>query len=123
MDGAGNLIVAGRTNSADYPLKGSGQIGIGGGYDIVVTKLNAAGSALIGSVKIGGQGEDGVNIAVEQYGSLQQNYGDNGRSEVIVDGAGNIYVASCSRSTDFPTTPGAFQPITRRGTGCCRLEI
>ena len=55
MDGAGNLIVAGRTNSADYPVTGSGQIGTGGGYDIVVTKLNAAGSALIGSKKIGGR--------------------------------------------------------------------
>src|SRR6185369_2570374 len=41
--------------------------------------------------------------------SLQQNYGDNGRSEVIVDGGGNIYVGSCTRSTDFPKTPGAFQ--------------
>ena len=109
VDGAGNLIVAGRTNSADYPLKGSGQIGSGGGYDIVVTKLNAAGSALIGSVKIGGQGDDGVNIAIESFSSLQQNYGDNGRSEVILDGGGNIYVASCTRSTDFPKTAGAFQ--------------
>jgi hypothetical protein len=115
VDGAGNLIVAGRTNSADYPLKGAGQIGSGGGYDIVVTKLNQAGSALIGSVKIGGQGDDGVNIAVESNSSLQQNYGDNGRSEVIVDGGGNIYVASCTRSSGapasggFPVTAGAFQ--------------
>ena len=110
VDAAGNLIVAGRTNSADYPVTGSGQIGSGGGYDIVVTKFNAAGSALIGSKKIGGQSDDGVNIAAESFSSLQQNYGDNGRSEVIVDGSGNIYVASCSRSTNFPVTPGAFQP-------------
>ena len=27
VDGAGNLIVAGRTNSSNYPLKGNGQIG------------------------------------------------------------------------------------------------
>jgi len=110
VDGAGNLIVAGRTNSSDFPVKGTGQIGPGGGYDIIVTKFNAAGSDLIGSIKIGGKSDDGVNIAVESFNSLQQNYGDNGRSEVILDGSGNIYVASCSRSTDFPTTPGAFQP-------------
>jgi len=109
VDGAGNLIVAGRTNSSDYPVTGAGQIGPGGGYDIIVTKLNAAGSALLGSKKIGGQSDDGVNIAAESFSSLQQNYGDNGRSEVIVDGGGNIYVASCSRSTDFPKTAGAFQ--------------
>ena len=114
VDGAGNLIVAGRTNSANYPMIG-GQIGTGGSYDIVVTKLNASGSALIGSKKIGGAGDDGVNIAAESFSSLQQNYGDNGRSEVIVDGSGNIYVASCTRSSGppasggFPVTAGAFQ--------------
>ena len=115
VDGAGNLIVAGRTNSSNYPVTGSGQIGSGGSYDIVVTKLNAAGTALIGSKKIGGAGDDGVNIAAESFSSLQQNYGDNGRSEVIVDGGGNIYVASCTRSSGtqasggFPATAGSFQ--------------
>src|SRR6185503_8449956 len=49
VDGAGNLVVAGRTNSGNYPTTGSGTIGPGGGFDIVVTKLNATGSALIGS--------------------------------------------------------------------------
>ena len=115
VDGAGNLIVAGRTNSSNYPVTGSGQIGTGGSYDIVVTKLNATGTALIGSKKIGGAGDDGVNIATESFSSLQQNYGDNGRSEVIVDGGGNIYVASCTRSSGtsasggFPVTAGSFQ--------------
>ena len=112
VDGAGNLIVAGRTNSSNYPTTGTGLIGTGGGFDIVVTKLNAAGSALIGSKRIGGASDDGVNIAPDAYGSLQQNYGDNGRSEVIVDGGGNIYVASCTKSTDFPATAGAFQTIS-----------
>jgi gliding motility-associated-like protein len=108
VDGAGNLVLAGRTNSSNYPTTGSGLIGPGGSYDIVVTKLNATGTALIGSKKIGGAGDDGVNIAVESFSSLQQNYGDNGRSEVILDGSGNIYVASCTRSSDFPAI-SAFQ--------------
>ena len=117
VDGAGNLIVAGRTNSSNYPLypASGSMIGKGGSYDIVVTKLNPTGTQLIGSKKIGGTGDDGVNIAVESYSSLQQNYGDNGRSEVIVDGGGNIYVASCTRSSGdsasggFPVTAGSFQ--------------
>ncbi|MBK8310360.1 MAG: hypothetical protein IPL04_05095 [Chitinophagaceae bacterium] len=41
--------------------------------------------------------------------SLQRNYGDDGRSEVILDGAGNIYVASTTQSTNFPSTASAFQ--------------
>ncbi len=117
VDGAGNLIIAGRSNSSNYPTTGSGVLGPGGGYDIVVTKLNANGTALIGSKKIGGTGDDGVNIEPNRNGanSLQQNYGDDGRSEVILDGAGNIYVASCTQSTSvvsssrFPVTAGAFQ--------------
>lgn len=121
VDPQGNLIIAGRTNSplsgaGAYPLKGASLIG-GGGYDIVVTKLNAAGSALIGSARIGGSGADGVNITdQETMTSLLRNYGDNGRSEVIVDGSGNIWVASCTQSTStsnsatlFPTTAAAFQ--------------
>ena len=112
VDGAGNLIFAGRTTSPDYPLKGGVLIGNGGLNDIVVTKLNAAGSSLIGSRVIGGKGDDGVNITTGRNGvnSLEQNYGDDGRSEVILDGGGNVYVASCTRSNDFPATASAFQP-------------
>lgn len=113
VDPQGNLILAGRTNSANYPVTNpGGQIGTGGGYDIVVTKLNATGSALIGSKKIGGSGNDGVNInASRGLQSLQRNYGDDGRSEVILDGAGNVYVASSTQSTIFPVTAGCFQPL------------
>jgi len=117
VDSQGSLVLAGRTNSdTSYP-GGAIPIGAGGGWDIVVTKLNATGSALIGSKRIGGIGDDGVNINSTRGGtsSLQQNYGDDGRSEVILDAAGNIYVASCTQSASnnatekFPTTGGAFQ--------------
>jgi hypothetical protein len=106
VDEQGNLVLAGRTNSSNYPLQGPlGRIGPAGSNDndIVITKLNAAGTALIGSVRIGGTGEDGVNVSTTRTRkSLQQNYGDDGRSEVILDGAGNIYVASCTQATNFP---------------------
>ncbi len=110
-DGSGNLIIAGRTNSQNYPTTGSGLIGKGGGYDIIVTKLNATGSQLIGSKKIGGGMDDGANIssATRSRSSLQYNYGDDGRSEVILDGGGNIYVASCTQSNNFPASGGSFQ--------------
>src|SRR5258706_3672103 len=86
VDPQGELIVAGRSNSSNYPLKG-GLSFTGGGYDIVVTKLNAAGTGIIGSVKIGGAASDGVNININNNAasSLQRNYGDGSRSEVIVD--------------------------------------
>ena len=119
VNNQGNLIIAGRSNSANYPVVNpGGQVGVGGGFDIVVTELNATGTALIGSKKIGGSGEDGVNISeTRNLNSLQRNYGDDGRSEVILDAAGNVYVASSTQSKSFgsppsggfPVTPGAFQ--------------
>ena len=111
VDPQGNLVVAGRSNSTNYPvLNPGGQEGIGGAYDIVVTKLNAAGNNIIGSKKIGGIGNDGVNItSTRGLTSLQRNYGDDGRSEVILDAAGNIYVASTTQSIDFPVSASAFQ--------------
>jgi gliding motility-associated-like protein len=117
VDAEQNLIVAGRTNSDDYPVRGIGKVGPGGSYDIVVTKLNATGTGLIGSLRIGGTNEDGVNISDSRQSgsnSLLRNYGDDGRSEVIVDGNNAIYVASCTKSTGnaasrFPASSDAFQ--------------
>lgn len=73
----------------------------------MVTKLDPTGGALIGSKRIGGEDEDGVNVSsTRAENSLQLNYGDDGRSEVMLDGAGNIYVASCTRSKNFPARGG-----------------
>ena len=115
-DAQGNLIVAGKTYSNNYAVTPGGLAGAGGGADIVVTKLNAAGNALIGSMRIGGTGNDGVNIETQhQTGnhrsvSLIRFYGDESRSEVILDAANNIYLASSTQSANFPVTPGVFQP-------------
>lgn len=58
----------------------------------------------MGSMRIGGKGSDGANIDDYPSGasSLLRNYGDEARSEVNIDNAGNIYLASCTRSNDFP---------------------
>jgi gliding motility-associated-like protein len=123
VDGQGNLVIAGRSNSGEsYPTRGVGKIGAGGGFDIVVTKLNATGTDIIGSLRIGGINDDGVNISHgRDRSSLQYNYGDDGRSEVILDGANNIYVASSTQSISsslderfpvvggFQSTPGGAQ--------------
>jgi gliding motility-associated-like protein len=109
VDPQGNLIMAGRSSSQNYPTTVP-VFGTGGQWDIVVTKLNATGSALIGSMRIGGSNDDGVNIKeLDGTQSLKRNYGDDARSEVIIDNSGNIYVASCTKG-DFKTTAGVFQP-------------
>ena len=107
VDPSGNLIVAGRSFSNNYPTT-IPQIGPGGNNDIVITKFNAAGTALIGSIKIGGSNNDGINIR-SKYESpdgadrLRRNYGDDARSEVIIDKDNNIILAACTQSNNFPT--------------------
>jgi hypothetical protein len=99
-DPQGNLIVAGRSNSLNYPVKPANNLkGSGGGFDIIVTKLNASGGGLVGSMRIGGKESDGANIDDYPSGatSLLRNYGDEARSEVNIDNAGNIYLASCTK--------------------------
>ena len=118
-DQAGNLVIAGRTSSSNFPsVTGTGTPDVlKGGYDIILVKLNAGGTGLIGSRIIGGSANDGVNIAPKYsnnivamgQSSLRLNYGDDGRSEVILDNTGNVYLASCTSSTNFPVTPNAFQ--------------
>ena len=105
-DAAGNLIIAGRSNSSNYP-RVTGIPNLGANFDIVITKLNATGSGIVGSVKIGGSNDDGVNIRPKYVGSggadrLRRNYGDDARSEVILDANNNIYLASCTQSNNFP---------------------
>jgi len=123
-DAAGNLVIAGRSNSLsnsdatkNYPLL-IPRIGPAGaiGYDIVITKLNANGNGLIGSVAIGGSSDDGVNIrkkfdAPDGAETTRRNYGDDARSEVILDGANNVFVVSCTQSNNFPAAGSAIQPV------------
>jgi hypothetical protein len=92
VDPAGNAYITGVTDSADFPTTADAfQTTFGGGFsDAFVSKLNAAGSALVDSTYLGG------------------NDIDNGTG-VGIDASGNAYVAGYSFSSNFPTTPGAFQ--------------
>ena len=110
VDAQGNLVISGRTNSGNFPVTATA--GPLGGWDITVTKLNANGTGLVGSMKIGGTAADGMNIRSDRRGPadvLLRNYGDDSRSEVVIDGSGDIYIASSTQSTNLPVTPGVFQ--------------
>ena len=94
MDSAGNAYIAGATTSIDFPTKNAIQPtnagGIVGPLDAFVTKIAAAGNALIYSTYLGGSGTD--------YGS-----------SIAVDSAGDAYVVGLTNSFDFPTA-NAIQP-------------
>lgn len=86
------------------------------GVDIFVARLSPDGSQLRASTYIGGSENDGLNFRpyygnVMMHGndSLYYNYADGARGEIITDDRNNVYVGSCTFSTDFPITSNAFQ--------------
>lgn len=91
VDGSGNTYLTGETTSSNFPTTpGAFQTALKSGSNAFVTKLNAAGTALVYSTYLGGSiGDAGDGIAV--------------------DSDGNAYVGGATGSTDFPTTSGAFQ--------------
>lgn len=112
VDNTDRLIVVGKTFSTNFPVTGGVvQQAFGGGEsDIFVTKFNVNGTALDASTFLGGSGTDGINISSgfdAQAGTLKYNYGDNSRSEVIVDNQNNIYLVANTQSTNFPVTLNA----------------
>ncbi len=99
----GELYAYGSTGSPDFPTTATAPDNtLGGSADIVVSKLSADGTQLLGSTYIGGSESDGINAA-------GVNYGDSYRGEIILDANGKVHIASCTSSTNFPTSPGAFQ--------------
>lgn len=111
VDEANELVVAGKTLSTNFPVTaGAYDPSHNGSYDIFITKFNATGTALVGSTFFGGSGDDGINIAPgfsANQTTLKFNYGDDSRSEVIVDKLNNVYLAASTQSTNFPVTPTA----------------
>ena len=62
----------------------------------------------MGGTFIGGNDADGFQTE-SPFTALVYNYADNYRGDVTTDEVGNIYIATCTRSNNFPTTPGASQ--------------
>lgn len=62
----GEAVVAGSTRSADFPVVNATQTMFGGGVnDVFIARLNAAGSALVYSTYLGGNGDDeGKGVAL-----------------------------------------------------------
>ena len=94
LDADRNVYVTGYTFSFDFPVRNAMQTHISdiGFSDSFITKLNAAGNAILYSSFLGGSGSE--------FGHA-----------VAVDALGNAYVTGETVSTNFPTAIGAYQTI------------
>ncbi|MGQ9864491.1 MAG: PKD domain-containing protein [Bacteroidia bacterium] len=107
VDNQYRLYVLGATRSTNFPTTPSAfQPAGGGNIDIIVSCLDSTGSTLYGSTYLGGSGIDGLNRAA----NLNYFYADDGRGEVIVSDTA-VFIASSTRSTNFPVTVNAFQSV------------
>jgi hypothetical protein len=97
VDATSNVYVTGHTISSTFPVVNAFQPQIRGIRDAFVSKINAAGSALIYSTFLGSSGD--------------LDYGFS----IAVDSAGNAYVTGQTTDDDFPTA-NPFQP-TNGGFG------
>jgi len=109
VDASGNAYVTGYTCASDFPITpGVFQPKFGGdctpaGGDGFVSAVNPTGSALVFSSYLGGNRDDvGFSLGL--------------------DASNNVYITGRSSSTNYPTTPGAFQPANA-GTYDCIFTI
>lgn len=95
VDTLGRVVVAGFTTSADFPVT-PGVVGrdFGGVVDVFVTKFSANGEAIEHSSYLGGGTQDRP-------------------TDLVLDAAGFVYLAGNTGSSDFPTTPGAYDEVLR----------
>jgi hypothetical protein len=113
VDSSGNASVTGWTQSTEFPNVSPLPITLSPANQYAfVTKLNAAGTALLYSTLLSGSnaipGSGGVN-------------GDEGNA-IAADSAGNTYVTGQTDSTSFPVTPTALQSGLKEGGNCYLLS-
>ena len=96
IDGSGNALVAGSTNTSDLPVPAGSAPGSGP----FVLKLNAAGNELVYLNYIG--------PAPSIISGISTTTGF-GAAPIAADAAGDAYIAGYTNSPDFQTTPGAYQ--------------
>ena len=116
VDNSGNAYVAGRTTSTDFPTSHAAQASYGGGEsDAFVSELNAAGTALVYSTYLGGSGSESPMSHYHWLVSVALSTDKSGHTFA--------YVAGGTGSTNFPTTPGAYQRVFGGGGGEADGEI
>jgi hypothetical protein len=103
-DGTGDIIIAGQTQSADFPNTSGLRVvhdygtALTAGWTPYVARLNSTGTALVYATFFSGSGNHSVR-------------------DVAVNAAGEPVVVGDTNALDFPTTPGAYDTTPGNGSG------
>jgi hypothetical protein len=109
VDGAGQAHVSGFTDSDDFPTRNALHPSARDPYQNgFLTKLDAAGAALVYSTYLSGTPKQRCGPA-SMFGSIIS-CGGEAAAGVATDAAGNAYVTGYTISEDFPAPVGALQP-------------
>jgi uncharacterized protein (TIGR03437 family) len=104
LDAQGNAYVTGFANTPDFPATpGAFQTQIVGTGAPFIAKVNDTGTALAYATFL--SPSDGASLTEDFQGPPFTS-----PCCIAVDSAGSAYVTGTTRSKNFPTTPGAFQP-------------
>ncbi len=106
VDASGETFITGDTSSADLPTTASAfDTTFNGGTDAFVVQLDRTGSRAYSSFLGGSSNDDGADIAANPQGQA--------------------FVAGSTTSSDFPTTPGAFDATFNGGSDAfvAKLEV
>jgi len=94
IDSSGNILLAGTTQSTNFPTANPFQPQNGGGQDVFVTKFNPSGTSLIYSTYLGGFNNDFCE-------------------SLAVSSSGNAYVTGYTNSPNYPT----LNPVQANNAG------
>ncbi len=95
VDSEGNSYITGFTDSKEYPVTNAAFAGKGSLTDAFLTKLDASGSSVVYSLRLGG------NNTTQAYG-------------ISLDQFRNAYVFGQTWAWDFPLTRGAVRPCRNK---------
>jgi gliding motility-associated-like protein len=97
-----------------YPLGSGNAIYYWDGSDIFISRLSKNGDALLSSTYVGGSNNDGL---LNYADVLSRNYGDQYRSEILLDTLGDVYIASHTTSTNILDNTKPGYDLTYNGGG------
>jgi hypothetical protein len=135
LDDSGNVYVSGQTSSSNFPTTSSAyRQNIQGDIDVFISKLDGNLSKLLASSFLGDGNIGGRSLALDGSGNVYLaatgrgatvskldsglttlfasiRIGGSGQEDwtsLALDRLGNVYISGFTTSSDFPTTPGAY---------------